>query len=1062
MLRAGIYTIFTGDAGALSYLMILAASCAVFMCRQTLPSPGRSTCRLRPVGAGFLLLIASRFVHTTALFANIPWIQLVSHVAGLLGLYYLFVSVIIPHGRRRSALFRERVLLSGVVSGVTLGGALFLAVSGGNPGSIVLSLFYSFAGFLPVGMLAGSLWEGRRAGRSGMLLLTVSGSLLASGTVLAALGHIDIIGPAPFWGQLLSLADLAGVFILVVWSFIDQDASAAGTARRGKETGEILVQQPDAAFRQAGPAADAGILAIGRRIAADEPAERIFNETVEQIARRTGAEFIVLWMARSGDGYFSAESFEGRKKREDVPLPISRIPRDHFLGLCPKDGSIDEPFLLTEEAAGDLGDEILPPGARWNGDYLFIYPVVGSGSVHGFFTVGFYENRPSAEVFELLDLHASCLMLVVQRERLRERLRDKEKTLTMCKEELNSVNELKANFLSIISHELRTPLTSVKAYTETLLDNASTIRPETLKDFLRVMDEENERLIRLIDNILNYSCMETGNLKVERTSCNLGDMIEDVHNTLQKKFLMGKVNSDIRLPKQQVVIGADRELIRQLLTNLMSNAVKFTPTMGKITVTLDEEASAVRISVQDTGKGVPEDQLEKVFERFHQVDTSDTREHGGSGLGLAICKNIVEWHDGKIWVENVKEAGAKFVVLLPRKDIVVRQTVAAGFIGSIRFEKERYLALLVEMVSEFLQARKASIMLIEEDEHVLRIAAAKGLDPDFVQSTKLEVGERFAGRVAQTGESIHVVDIERDKKIGRANNTAFYGTHSFISVPLKDGKEIMGVLNVSDHVDGREFSKADRELLESLACIVVGMLAKLEAYAKVTSNFEKLKEAMHSILDIREAWGSRNLFNFTQLALATGRKLNLDERSLTALRLGMNVYDLGMMKVPRNIRMKKEELDDNDWEKLKQHTNIGYSLVSPMGLEERIMRMIRSHHEFFDGSGYPDGLVGVEIPVEARIVNAVDSFRALIMPGPYRRCFSIDEARNEVLRNSGTKFDPKVVGAFLKALDELGAKNHNSELVFEALEREDLARETINGNNETGETQQEPVKEETV
>jgi len=211
---------------------------------------------------------------------------------------------------------------------------------------------------------------------------------------------------------------------------------------------------------------------------------------------------------------------------------------------------------------------------------------------------------------------------------------------------------------------------------------------------------------------------------------------------------------------------------------------------------------------------------------------------------------------------------------------------------------------------------------------------------------------------------------------------------------------------------------------------------------------------------MRETWGSKNLSNLTLLALAIGRRLNLDEKSLTALRLGMNLYDLGLMKVPRNIRVKKEELDDDEREKLREHPNIGYSLASPMGLEERIMRMVRCHHEYFDGSGYPDGLIGHEIPIEARIVNIVDTFRALISEGPYRRCYSLDEARNEIIKSAGTKFDPKVVGAFVKALSDLGAREYKCELILDTVERE--LEEERRKRRKDGETRQlETVKEGT-
>jgi signal transduction histidine kinase/response regulator RpfG family c-di-GMP phosphodiesterase len=803
----------------------------------------------------------------------------------------------------------------------------------------------------------------------------------------------------------------------------------------------------------------ARVSAIGAMILADASPRDVYDAMVTGIVEDTGTDFAVLRIAKPGSDMFETKA----RVVPDEALADSRgsipVSRATFLSLCGAGEALGDGFLVGAPRACAEPDGPVPACPDAPGANVLLCGIEDRGTVTGFFTVGFFDGQPDERTVSRVNLYRDAVRLVLQRERAKEQLRDKERSLAVCKEELESVNQLKSNFLSVVSHELRTPLTSVKAYTETLLDNVDTIKRETLQDFLRVMDEESERIIKLVDNILNFSRMETGHLKVERTTCNLNRMIEEVHLGLQAKFAAARINTELRLPRHPCRIDADRELIAQLLQNLMANAVKFTPPGGKVTVTLEQEASAARIVVQDTGKGIPEDQIEKIFERFYQIDTSDTREHGGSGLGLAICKNIVDWHEGKIWVENVKDSGAKFVVLLPMKDIIVRQAVSAGFIGSRRFERERYLTLLVEMLSEFLQARKASIMLLEKDQQVLRIVAAKGLDSEFVQNTRLEVGERIAGKVAQTGEPLHVFDIESDGEYGRANNTLFYGTRSFISTPLKDGDEIVGVLNVSDHVEDREFTRADRELLEALSTIIIGMLKKLDAYEKVSMNFEKLKEAMRASLDMREAWGSRNLVNLTLVALAIGKKLALDERSLTALRLGMNLYDLGLMRIPRNIRIKKEDLTPKEREVLRGHPNIGFALTSPMNLEDRVMKMIRSHHEHYDGSGYPEGLAGEEIPIEARIVSVVDAFRALMSEGPYRRTFSLDEARAEIERGARTRFDPNVVAAFGETLDDLGAREDKHELVLDAVERE-LQEQRVERSKHPESSRQEPVKEE--
>jgi HD-GYP domain-containing protein (c-di-GMP phosphodiesterase class II) len=147
-------------------------------------------------------------------------------------------------------------------------------------------------------------------------------------------------------------------------------------------------------------------------------------------------------------------------------------------------------------------------------------------------------------------------------------------------------------------------------------------------------------------------------------------------------------------------------------------------------------------------------------------------------------------------------------------------------------------------------------------------------------------------------------------------------------------------------------------------------------------------------------------------------------------------------------------------EKLREHPNIGYALTSPMGLEDRIMKMVRSHHEHFDGSGYPDGLAGGEIPIEARIVSVIDAFRALLSEGPYRRTYTISEARGEIAKGEGSRFDPAVVAAFREALDELAVRVDRNEIILDAFERQ-LEQERFERGHKEHKILQEAAKEDT-
>lgn len=1023
---SGFEEIFIGEPGTATWLLLVLVLSLACLARG---AGRRSGDGAGPrLVAGLAMMLAAAAARATGYQPSPEIVAMAASALSAAGLYL----VILAFGMAESAEAgpsRGRPRSSwGLVTGAAGAITLLLTLSEDLPGAAAVGIAAAFFAFVPLG-IAASAFAGRPGGRAGVNLTAACGkAILAVAVSAGAIASPALLGGGPFQEQLVSLLYTAGLVLLLA----GYPAGRAGVDRALARERRGEGADGGGSGLPLGPGEDEA--GIAEMLSGGAGEDEIYREIAARVSRNAPADFAVVRVAREGDDRLEMRGFAS-DGRAVAPPPFARNLSGSLL-LELRGGEAGGTVMSLDPAClGDDRDAFVPAGMARDEGSIAVAPVTGDGRLYGAVIAGFFSEGPDDAASRTIERHSLELLQVAERESTKRRLLTSEKELVLCREELQSVSRLKSNFLSVVSHELRTPLTSIKAYSETLSDNIESINRDTIRDFLRVMGEENDRVIKLVDNMLDYSCMENGHLKVEKAACDLGALIEEIHSDLERTLIAGRIDSEVKLPRTPLVIEADGELIRQLIQNLVSNAVKFTPEGGTVRVTLEEEASAARITVEDTGRGIPEDQLEKVFERFHQVDASDTREHGGSGLGLAICKNIVEWHDGRIWVENVKEAGAKFVVMLPMKDIVVRHSVSSGYIGSVRFERERYLNLLVEMLSEFLQARKASIMMIDEDQEALKIVAAKGLDPEFVQNTRVEIGERIAGKVFLEEQEMLVFDIERDSNVARTNNTRYYGTKSFISAPLRDGDEVIGVLNVSDHVENREFTDTDAEILDSLGIVIAGMLKKLEAYETVSANFDKLKSAMKSILHMREQWGSRNLVNYTMIAMAVGRRLDLEEKSLAALRLGMNVYDLGMMKIPRAIRIKKEELGEDEWEKLREHPYLGYALASPMALDPMVMRMIRSHHENYDGSGYPDGLAREEIPVGARIINVVDSFRALITPGPYRRCYSLDEARNEIIRGAGTRFDPKVVGAFVKALHELGAEEDRGELVLAGFER---------------------------
>ena len=238
------------------------------------------------------------------------------------------------------------------------------------------------------------------------------------------------------------------------------------------------------------------------------------------------------------------------------------------------------------------------------------------------------------------------------------------------------VERMKDEFVSVVSHELRTPLTSIHGSLGMLA--SSLIKPDSDqgKRLLQIAVDSTERLVRLINDILDIERIESGKVKMEKQTCNVAELIEEAVNVVQP--LADKAGITLSVSSISQELWADMDRIVQTLTNLLSNAIKFSP-VGS-TVWLSAEAtsreheqacpscspfSAILFTIGDRGRGIPADKLDTIFERFQQVDSSDSRNHEGTGLGLAICKSIVQQHNGCIWVESVLGEGSTFYFTLP-------------------------------------------------------------------------------------------------------------------------------------------------------------------------------------------------------------------------------------------------------------------------------------------------------------------------------------------------------------------------------------------------------------
>jgi len=225
------------------------------------------------------------------------------------------------------------------------------------------------------------------------------------------------------------------------------------------------------------------------------------------------------------------------------------------------------------------------------------------------------------------------------------------------------LDRLKSQLLSTVSHELRTPLASIKGFATTLLRQDVAWDDDTRREFLAIIDQESDRLSELIGNLLDMARVEAGTLRVEPEPTSLRPIVEETVRTYS--VMTSQHQFQIEMPRRLPQVMADPGRVRQVLRNLLENAVKYSPAGGSITVTAEVHPDAVQIGVTDRGIGIQPEHLDRVFDRFYQVDSASTRKVGGSGLGLSICKAIVEAHKGRIWVDSRVGIGSSFYFTLP-------------------------------------------------------------------------------------------------------------------------------------------------------------------------------------------------------------------------------------------------------------------------------------------------------------------------------------------------------------------------------------------------------------
>ena len=761
------------------------------------------------------------------------------------------------------------------------------------------------------------------------------------------------------------------------------------------------------------------LLTVSVNISARRSLVEVNEHLVAAVAEILGFEQVILYLHSDNTQAFEARAFAGVPEEDKASLTGTPVSADLFAELTNPCYRYSNCFLITDLAAESDDDEpLVKPSVvsrEWRDGFSLIAPLVSpTGETRGYLTVdgprdGVVPNMVDVRQLEFLVRQAT---VTIETAEVHDRLAENNRELALASDKLGSLADMKANFVANVSHELRTPLTSISAYTELLQQNTETMTEEMRREFLRVINRESDKLTQIIEDILELNRMEDGKAHVDRVSSDLVALASHLDASWRARAEEQEITFTFSTASKQIDLDVDPLLIQQLLGHLLGNAFKFTPAGGEIRLALTERGSAVEIVVEDSGIGIPEQQLDAIFEQFYQVDGSATREHSGQGVGLAICHDIVSYHDGRIWAENVSPQGARFTVVLPRRPAVL-QPIAVVRQGQTQADTVQFMQRMMHWISESIGVQLATLMMPDSDGDFMTIRAAIGLPEAVVQGSRVRRGAGFVGKVWVTGRTLLIDDFTVDPRFIGSESVPRYSTPSVLCVPLVHDLEVIGVVTVNNRKDDRPLREDDRMLLEAMAPRITYLLRKYLLHEAAVQDFAAIQESLRAATTVGYLVDDHITSLCHEICLATARRINLPQDQLEHLAFALHYYDVGMSCVPTHLMQRVEPLNPEERQEIARHVSAGLAILAPLQPSAKVRQIILHHHENFDGSGYPDGLSGEAIPLGARLLRLTDSLSAALQTRPYRPARSLDSALVDIRCRVNEWYCPRLTEVFL-------------------------------------------------
>ncbi|MCP4266284.1 MAG: response regulator [Candidatus Brocadiaceae bacterium] len=357
--------------------------------------------------------------------------------------------------------------------------------------------------------------------------------------------------------------------------------------------------------------------------------------------------------------------------------------------------------------------------------------------------------------------------------------------------------------------------------------------------------------------------------------------------------------------------------------------------------------------------------------------------------------------------EQLKEANKKLVQSIKELDTI---NVISKAITSV-LDIDELLDLCLAEINKKLNVRHSSIMLVDESRSELVVRASRGYRRSLVLGKTQKIDEGVAGRVVKDKKPLLVQDIKRDERFNRSDR-ADYETKSFVSVPLILRERVLGVINVIDKIADGDFCESDVNLLCTIADQVSIALENARLYKVLEENCFNMVKLLADSLEAKNRYTSGHSQRVSEYSSVIANIMGVSAKEKNTLFHAALLHDLGKIGISELVFNKPDKLDDTEYDTIKLHPVRGEEIIKPLGFLEMATRHIRGHHESFDGSGYPDGLGGKDLPLLTKIMTVADAFDAMTSERTYRPPRKTNEAMIELKRMSGKQFDPDVVDAF--------------------------------------------------